>query len=98
MRQSTRSRIIQLSAYLYRNNLKSPVLFTVLGWHDAIALREENGEKMAYTVLTEAYKQHEQGLLKQMLNMAGLSFLWLDVLIPLVHEIVNVIRPGTTKS
>lgn len=57
-------------------------------------MREENGEEMAYTILTEAYKQHEQSLLKQMLSLNGLSFSWSDVLIPLINEIVNVIRPG----
>lgn len=66
----------------------------LLGWHDATVLREDNGEKMAYTILTEAYKQQEQSLLKQMLNMNGLSFSWSDILTPLIHEIVNVIRPG----
>lgn len=57
-------------------------------------LREENGEKTAYGILTEAYKQHEQSLVKQMLSVKGLSFAWLDILIPLIHEIVDIIRPG----
>lgn len=64
------------------------------GWHEATLLREENGEKLAYTILTEAFKQHEQGLLKQLLSINGLSVSWSDVIIPLLHEIVNGVRPG----
>ncbi|EFA00380.1 1-phosphatidylinositol 3-phosphate 5-kinase [Tribolium castaneum] len=63
------------------------------GWHNASNLREENGEKLAYNLLTEAYQQHEQGLLKQLLASNGLLLSWADVIIPLCNEIINVIRP-----
>lgn len=66
----------------------------LLGWHDATLLREENGEKLAYNILTEAFKQHEQSLLKQLLSMNALPVCWSDVIIPLVDDIVNSIRPG----
>ncbi|RZB49897.1 1-phosphatidylinositol 3-phosphate 5-kinase [Asbolus verrucosus] len=63
------------------------------GWHHASALREENGEKLAYNLLAEAYQQHEQSLLKQLLSASSLSLSWLDIIISLCHEIINVIRP-----
>ncbi|RZC37229.1 Cpn60 TCP1 domain containing protein [Asbolus verrucosus] len=63
------------------------------GWHHASALREENGEKLAYNLLVEAYQQHEQSLLKQLLWASSLSLSWLDIIISLCHEIINVIRP-----
>lgn len=63
------------------------------GWHDATFLREENGEKLAYDILTEAFKQHEQSLLKQLLSMNGLPSCWSDFIIPLAHDLVNSIRP-----
>jgi hypothetical protein len=68
--------------------------FILTGWHHASSLREENGEKLAHNLLTEAYQQHEQGLLKQLLSANGLSLSWTDVILPLCHEIINVIRPG----
>lgn len=64
------------------------------GWHEAMFLREENGEKLAYNILTEAFKQHEQNLVDQLLSNNGLPLVWTDIIIPLVHRIVNTIRPG----
>lgn len=64
-----------------------------LGWHNAVNLREENGEKSAYNLLTETYQQHEQNLLRQLLLSNGLSLSWSDVVISLCQDIINVIRP-----
>ncbi|KAK9877229.1 hypothetical protein WA026_016976 [Henosepilachna vigintioctopunctata] len=63
------------------------------GWHNASSLREENGEKAAYKILTEAYEQHEQTLLKQLLAANGLSLTWADIIFPLIHDIIDFIRP-----
>ncbi|KAL3284887.1 hypothetical protein HHI36_019023 [Cryptolaemus montrouzieri] len=63
------------------------------GWHNASVLREENGEKTAYEILTETYEQHEQTLLKQLLAANGISLTWSDIIVPLIHDIVNIIRP-----
>ncbi|KAJ3663453.1 hypothetical protein Zmor_007712 [Zophobas morio] len=67
--------------------------YSIFSWHHASSLREENGEKLAYNLLTEAYQQHEQTLLKQLLSSNSLSLSWTDVVIPLSHEIINTIRP-----
>ncbi|CAH1132979.1 unnamed protein product [Ceutorhynchus assimilis] len=63
------------------------------GWFHASSLREENGEKEAYELLSEAYEQHEQSLLKQLLATQGLSLAWIHILIPLICDVVTVIRP-----
>lgn len=63
------------------------------GWFNASSLREENGEKDAYELLSETYEQHELTLLKQLLSVRGLSHSWSDVLLPLVRDIVSIIRP-----
>uniref|UniRef100_A0A1Y1N0Y2 1-phosphatidylinositol-3-phosphate 5-kinase n=1 Tax=Photinus pyralis TaxID=7054 RepID=A0A1Y1N0Y2_PHOPY len=63
------------------------------GWHKPSHLREENGEKFVYNVITNTYKQHEEGLLKQLLSIHGLSVSWVDTIIKLTHEIVDLIRP-----
>lgn len=65
-----------------------------LGWHHASKLRDENGEAKAYELLTQAYKQHEDSLLKQLLSINGLSLTWSEVVMPLIHDVVDVIRPG----
>lgn len=41
-----------------------------------------------------AFGNHEENLLKQLLSTYGLSNSWTDIIIPLVHEIVDIIRPG----
>lgn len=63
------------------------------GWHNASSLREENGEKEAYRILTNAYDQHEQTLMKQILATNCLSLSWSNILLPLIHDIVTLTRP-----
>ncbi|XP_018563541.1 putative 1-phosphatidylinositol 3-phosphate 5-kinase [Anoplophora glabripennis] len=63
------------------------------GWFNVSALRDENGEKLAYGLLSETYEQHEQSLMKQLLSFKGLSHSWSDIIIPLIHNIITVIRP-----
>ncbi|KAF7268563.1 hypothetical protein GWI33_018316 [Rhynchophorus ferrugineus] len=63
------------------------------GWYNVPALREENGEKEAYELLTETFEQHEQTMLRQLLSAKGLASSWEDILIPLVHDVVSVVRP-----
>lgn len=65
-----------------------------LGWFNSSVLREENDEKMAYTLLTDAYNQHEESFLKQLLSNKGLAHSWADIILPVIHDIVSIIRPG----
>lgn len=61
-----------------------------------MTLRDENGEKLAYSLLSETYEQHEQSLMKQLLSLKALSHSWVDVIIPLIQNIISAIRPGKT--
>ncbi|CAH1155707.1 unnamed protein product [Phaedon cochleariae] len=63
------------------------------GWFNASNLREENGEKSAYNLLTEASDQHMQNLLRQLLSSKGLSLSWSEVISTLIHNIIANIRP-----
>lgn len=69
-------------------------LCITLGWYNPSTLREENGERHAYNLLTETYEQHEQNLLKQLLVSMGLSLSWSQIILPLLPDIINNIRPG----
>lgn len=67
----------------------------VSGWHNASNLRDDNGERIAYELLTNTYKQHEFSLLGQLLCANGLNLnYWREIAIPLIHEVVDKIRPG----
>ncbi|CAH1970908.1 unnamed protein product [Acanthoscelides obtectus] len=68
------------------------------GWFKASNLREENDEKLAYELLTDAYDQHEQCLLKQLLSSRGLSLSWVDIITPLIHDIIAVISPDANHD
>ncbi|KAF5269883.1 hypothetical protein FQR65_LT05681 [Abscondita terminalis] len=63
------------------------------GWHKQSHLREENGEKEVYNLITNAFKHHEETLLKQLLSATGLLFSWVDVILNLVHDIIDLVRP-----
>jgi hypothetical protein len=39
------------------------------------------------------FKQHEQNLLKQLLNSEGLSQSWIEIVVPLAQQIVDTVRP-----
>lgn len=86
--------VLKCCKYLFKNfYLLKFCLNFAIGWFNASHLREENGEKEAYDLLTEAFEQHELSLLKQLLLAKGVSSSWSDVLIPLTREIVAAIRP-----
>ncbi|CAH1099797.1 unnamed protein product [Psylliodes chrysocephalus] len=63
------------------------------GWFNALKLREENGEKLAYTILSQTFEQHEISLLKQLLMSQGLGYSWSEVIIPLLQDLIANIRP-----
>ncbi|XP_011310721.1 putative 1-phosphatidylinositol 3-phosphate 5-kinase [Fopius arisanus] len=62
-------------------------------WHKVNNLRNSFGEMSAYNSLSSAYKQHEDSLIKQLLNKEGLPQKWSDVIIPIAHQIVDQLRP-----
>ncbi|CAG0920643.1 unnamed protein product [Notodromas monacha] len=75
----------------------SPISAAV-GWHSASTLNKENGELAAFTQLVEGYKEHETRLIRQLLDQNGLDQDWAGIIIPLVHKIVEVVRPDVKNS
>ena len=44
------------------------------------------------------FKQHEQSLLKQLLNAEGLSQSWIDIVVPLAKQVVDTVWPDTQND
>ncbi|XP_066582542.1 1-phosphatidylinositol 3-phosphate 5-kinase isoform X2 [Prorops nasuta] len=68
------------------------------GWHKVTNLRTAYGEMNAYNCLSSAYKQHEDSLIKQLLNKEGLSQNWSAVILPLVSQIIDHVRPDLNHN
>ncbi|XP_034430000.1 1-phosphatidylinositol 3-phosphate 5-kinase isoform X3 [Hippoglossus hippoglossus] len=71
------------------------MLFTPLGWHlsSLDQLREENGEKKAMERLLSANHSHMMALLQQLLYSESLSLSWRDIIVPVVRQVVQTVRP-----
>uniref|UniRef100_A0A673G7D4 1-phosphatidylinositol 3-phosphate 5-kinase n=1 Tax=Sinocyclocheilus rhinocerous TaxID=307959 RepID=A0A673G7D4_9TELE len=71
------------------------MLFTPLGWHHSSLdqLREENGEKKAMERLLSANHSHMMALLQQLLYSESLSLSWRDIIVPVVRQVVQMVRP-----
>ncbi|XP_028292935.1 1-phosphatidylinositol 3-phosphate 5-kinase isoform X2 [Gouania willdenowi] len=71
------------------------MLFTPLGWHHSSLdqLREENGEKAAMERLLSANHSHMMALLQQLLYSESLSLSWRDIIVPVVRQVVQTVRP-----
>ncbi|XP_076663610.1 1-phosphatidylinositol 3-phosphate 5-kinase fab1 isoform X2 [Andrena cerasifolii] len=68
------------------------------GWHKPSNLRTVLGELHAYECLTSAYKQHEDSLIKQLLNKEGLSQTWSEIVLPIAHQIIDYVRPNLNHN
>ncbi|XP_060113445.1 1-phosphatidylinositol 3-phosphate 5-kinase [Heteronotia binoei] len=71
------------------------LFFTPLGWHHSNLdlLREENGEKQAMERLLSANHNHMLALLQQLLYNESLSLSWRDIIVPVVCQVVQTVRP-----
>ncbi|XP_034994231.2 1-phosphatidylinositol 3-phosphate 5-kinase isoform X3 [Zootoca vivipara] len=71
------------------------LFFTPLGWHNSSLdlLREENGEKQAMERLLSANHNHMMALLQQLLYNESLSLSWRDMIVPVVCQVVQTVRP-----
>ncbi|KAM7339442.1 hypothetical protein ACRRTK_000057 [Alexandromys fortis] len=69
--------------------------FTPLGWHhnNLELLREENEEKQAMERLLSANHNHMMALLQQLLHNESLSSSWRDIIVSLVCQVVQTVRP-----
>ncbi|XP_047360824.1 1-phosphatidylinositol 3-phosphate 5-kinase isoform X1 [Vespa velutina] len=68
------------------------------GWHKMTNLRTAFGEMSAYNCLTSVYKQHEDSLIKQLLNKEGLSQIWSEVILNIAHQIVDHVKPDLNHN
>ncbi|KOC63940.1 Putative 1-phosphatidylinositol 3-phosphate 5-kinase [Habropoda laboriosa] len=68
------------------------------GWHKPTNLRTVFGELYAYECLTSAYKQHEDSLIKQLLNKEGLSQTWSEIILPIAHQIIDHVKPDLNHN
>lgn len=68
------------------------------GWHKPTNLRTAFGELHAYESLISAFKQHEDSLIKQLLNKEGLSQNWSEVILPIAHQIIDYVRPDLNHN
>ncbi|KZC09496.1 Putative 1-phosphatidylinositol 3-phosphate 5-kinase [Dufourea novaeangliae] len=68
------------------------------GWHKPSNLRSALGELYAYECLTSVYKQHEDSLIKQLLNKEGLSQTWSETILPIAHQVVDFVRPDLNHN
>ncbi|XP_078084832.1 1-phosphatidylinositol 3-phosphate 5-kinase isoform X4 [Mustelus asterias] len=76
------------------------LLFTPLGWHHSSLehLREENGEKQAMERLLSANHSHMMALLQQLLYSESLSLSWRDIIVPVVRQVVQTVRPDVKNN
>nr|XP_033803013.1 1-phosphatidylinositol 3-phosphate 5-kinase isoform X2 [Geotrypetes seraphini]XP_033803014.1 1-phosphatidylinositol 3-phosphate 5-kinase isoform X2 [Geotrypetes seraphini]XP_033803015.1 1-phosphatidylinositol 3-phosphate 5-kinase isoform X2 [Geotrypetes seraphini]XP_033803016.1 1-phosphatidylinositol 3-phosphate 5-kinase isoform X2 [Geotrypetes seraphini] len=76
------------------------ILFTPLGWHHSNLeqLREENGEKQAMERLLSANHNHMMALLQQLLCNESLSLSWRDIIVPVVCQVVQTVRPDVKNK
>uniref|UniRef100_H0V1V4 1-phosphatidylinositol 3-phosphate 5-kinase n=1 Tax=Cavia porcellus TaxID=10141 RepID=H0V1V4_CAVPO len=74
--------------------------FTPLGWHhnNLELLREENGEKQAMERLLSANHSHMMALLQQLLHNDSLSPSWRDIIVSLVCQVVQTVRPDVKNQ
>ncbi|OXU27408.1 hypothetical protein TSAR_004798 [Trichomalopsis sarcophagae] len=63
------------------------------GWHQVANLNNAFNESTVYNSLTSVYKQHEDSLLRQLLNKEGLSQNWSEVVLEIAHQIIDRVRP-----
>ncbi|XP_076228988.1 1-phosphatidylinositol 3-phosphate 5-kinase fab1 isoform X2 [Nomia melanderi] len=68
------------------------------GWHKPSNLRAAFGELHVYECVTSAYKQHEDSLIKQLLNKEGLSQTWSETILPIAHQVVDFVRPDLNHN
>ncbi|XP_058804589.1 1-phosphatidylinositol 3-phosphate 5-kinase isoform X2 [Phymastichus coffea] len=63
------------------------------GWHQTANLKNTYNESSVYASLTSSYKQHEEYLLRQLLNKEGLSQNWSEIILQIAHQVVDRVRP-----
>ncbi|XP_023318163.1 1-phosphatidylinositol 3-phosphate 5-kinase isoform X2 [Trichogramma pretiosum] len=63
------------------------------GWNEISNLKSSYGEASSYQSIASAYKQHEDTLIRQLLNKEGLSQSWSEIILRIAHQVVEHVRP-----
>ncbi|KAG8194044.1 hypothetical protein JTE90_028386 [Oedothorax gibbosus] len=66
-------------------------------WHHS-HLREDNGEKSSFESFNALYKVHEATLLNQLLSNEGLSLAWSEIILPIIHHVVDSVHPDVKND
>jgi hypothetical protein len=53
---------------------------------------------IVWLVHSEAFEQHERCLLQQLLSAEGLSQSWGESVMPLIHQVVDLVRPDVKND
>ncbi|XP_065348560.1 1-phosphatidylinositol 3-phosphate 5-kinase isoform X2 [Cloeon dipterum] len=87
-----------LKGTLMDKSSESREMVPSMGWHKVQNLRTDNGERESYEKLTEAFEKHEEALTRQLLQAERLSDDWIPTVQPLVHQIVDLVRPDVKNE
>ncbi|ODM96587.1 1-phosphatidylinositol 3-phosphate 5-kinase [Orchesella cincta] len=67
------------------------------GWHSPQELTNDS-EMAAFQRLCNAYIKHENDFLIQLLESMNLSSSWIDIILPIVHKVTEIVRPDVKHS
>lgn len=68
-----------------------------IGWHSPQELTNDS-EMAAFQRLCNAYIKHENDFLAQLLESMDLPLSWVDVILPIVHKVTEIVRPDVKHS
>lgn len=71
----------------------SDIITSPLGWRNWEQMSEENDERLAYTRFRSSHKEHLHSLIQQLLNNAGLSHSWENIIIHTMDVVGRFVRP-----
>lgn len=66
-------------------------------WHSPQELTNDS-EMAAFQQLCNAYIKHENDILIQLLESMDLSSSWIDIILPIVHKVTEIVRPDVKHS
>ncbi|CAC5388449.1 PIKFYVE [Mytilus coruscus] len=90
--------IISASMFSGSQSIPATKLIKSVCWRNSDTLKEENGERRAYSLLKKAHQDHLNGLVQQMLCDEGLSKTWTDIVIGTAQRVSNYVRPDVREE
>ncbi|XP_063396622.1 1-phosphatidylinositol 3-phosphate 5-kinase-like isoform X1 [Mytilus trossulus] len=90
--------IISASMFSGSQSIPATKLIKSVCWRNSDTLKEDNGERRAYSLLKKAHQDHLNGLVQQMLCDEGLSKTWTDIVIGTAQRVSNYVRPDVREE